>query len=135
MRIHHLLVPEPALRVRMNEARLNRPRPNQRHLHDDVVQMIRLRVQDRIDLRAALDLKHADRFAALNDVVRLRRQAGKPYIVGRFPVCCSMTSNAMRIIASAPRPRKSNFGTPMMSRSSLSNCTIVRPIVVCSTGR
>ena len=34
--------------------------------------MIGLRVQDRVDLRAALDLKRADRLAALNQLVRLR---------------------------------------------------------------
>ena len=60
---------------------------------------------------------------------------GISYICGRTPVCCSIVSNAMRTIDSAPSPRKSNLGTPIMSRSSLSNWTIVRPIVVCSTGR
>jgi hypothetical protein len=46
-----------------------------------------------------------------------------------------MMSNERRTIDSAPSPRKSNFGTPIASRSSLSNCTIVRPIAVCSIGR
>ena len=87
MRIRHRLLPEPALRVRMHERRLDRPRPDQRHLHDDVVQMIRLGVQDRIDLRAALDLKRADRLAALNQLVRLRVvRLGKRVHLGRAPV-------------------------------------------------
>ena len=110
----HLLVPEPALGVRMHEARLDRARPDQRDLHDDVVEMIGLGVQDRIDLRATLDLKRADRLAALDEVVRLRVvDAGSRTSSGRLPVRCSITSNAMRTIDSAPSPRKSNFGTPM----------------------
>ena len=44
------------------------------------------------------------------------------------------SSNARRTSDSAPSPRKSNFGTPTASRSSLSNWMIVRPIVVCSMG-
>ena len=72
MRVHHRLQPQSTLRIGMNEARLDRTRTDQRDLHHDVVQMIRLRVQDRIDLRPTLDLEHADRLAALNQIVRLR---------------------------------------------------------------
>ena len=64
MEKRHRLFAEPARGVRMNEVRLDRSGPDERDLHDDVVQMIGRGVQNRIDLRPALDLKRADRLAA-----------------------------------------------------------------------
>jgi len=72
MRVHHRFVPEPPLGVRSHEARLDRTGPDQRDLHHQIVEVVGLGVEDRVHLRAALDLKRADRFAALNQVVRLR---------------------------------------------------------------
>ena len=60
---------------------------------------------------------------------------GSLYISGRVPVRTSIMSKARLTSDSAPSPRKSNFGMPTASRSSLSNWMIVRPMVVCSTGR
>jgi hypothetical protein len=56
----------------VDEARLDGTGPNERHLHDEIVQVLGPRVEDRRDLRAALDLERPDRLAALDQVVRLR---------------------------------------------------------------
>jgi hypothetical protein len=72
MRIMHGLSAATSLGIWMDETRLDRTGPDQRDLHDDVVEPLRLRLQDRLDLRAALDLERADRVAARDHVVRLR---------------------------------------------------------------
>ena len=95
MRVRHRLLPAPPRGVRMHELRLDRPRPNQRDLHDDVVQPIGLRVQDRRDLRAALDLERADRLAALrSDRTSSRRRSAACTSPAASPVRASITSNA-----------------------------------------
>ena len=44
MQVRHGLEPAPPRRVRMDEIRLDGPGTNQRYLHDDVVQPLRLRM-------------------------------------------------------------------------------------------
>ena len=67
-----LLQTEASLRVGVNELRLDRARPNECDLHHQIVQVRGPRVQNRGDLRTALDLEHPDRLAARDQVVALR---------------------------------------------------------------
>ena len=69
MRIRHRLQPQSPLGIRVDELRLNRARSDQRHLHDDVVQTIRLGVMDRRDLRARFDLERPDRLCLGDQIV------------------------------------------------------------------
>ncbi len=50
----------------MHRLALDRPRPHERHLHGQVVDVRRLRPQQALHLRAALDLEVADRVGALD---------------------------------------------------------------------
>src|SRR5690348_8750418 len=78
MLVKHLLVPATSPSVGADELGLDRAGANERDLHDDVVQPLWLRVQDRRDLRATLDLECADRLAAGDEIVRrlvVRRDA------------------------------------------------------------
>ncbi len=68
--IEHRLLPAASPGVGVDELRLDGAGPDQRDLHDDVVEPLGLRVQDRCDLRPALDLERADRLAAGDEVVR-----------------------------------------------------------------
>ena len=52
--------------VRVHRLALDRPRPHERHLHGQVVEIRRLRPQQALHLRAALDLEVADRVGALD---------------------------------------------------------------------
>ena len=64
MPVAHRLEPAAAHGVGIDEARLDRAGPDQRHLHHEVVQPLGPGLQDRRDLRPALDLEGADRLAA-----------------------------------------------------------------------
>ena len=61
--------PLPRVDVRMHGLPLDRPRPHERDLDGDVVEVRRLRPQEALHLRAALDLERADRVRALDVVV------------------------------------------------------------------
>ena len=77
MWVGYRLEPAPSRRVWMDEIRLDRARTNQCHLHHDVIQPIRLRMQHRSDLRPALDLERANRLTAGDEIVGrlvIRRQ-------------------------------------------------------------
>ncbi len=54
------------LDVRVHGLPLDRPRPYERDLDSDVVEVLRPRAQDRLHLRAAFDLEAADRVGALD---------------------------------------------------------------------
>ena len=56
----------PALDVRMHRLALDRPRTDECDLDRDVVEVLRPRAQDRLHLRAALDLEAADGVGALD---------------------------------------------------------------------
>ncbi len=55
-----------ALDVRMHCLALDRPRPDERDLHREVVEVLRLRAQDRLHLRTALDLEAANGVGVLD---------------------------------------------------------------------
>jgi hypothetical protein len=55
-----LAQPLPPFDVRVDRLPLDRARPHERDLDGDVVEVLRARAQDRLHLRAALDLKAAD---------------------------------------------------------------------------
>ena len=59
----------PRVDVRVHRLPLDRPRPDERDLDGDVVEVRRLRPQEALHLRAALDLERADRVRALDVVV------------------------------------------------------------------
>ena len=61
--------PLPRVDVRVHGLPLDRPRPHERDLDGDVVEVRRLRPQEALHLRAALDLERADRVRALDVVV------------------------------------------------------------------
>ena len=61
MRIDDRLLPLPPLQVGMHHVADDRPRPDDRHLDDDVVEALRLEPRQRRHLRARLDLEDADR--------------------------------------------------------------------------
>ena len=61
MRIHDRLAPRAPIEIRMHHLSHDGPRPDDRHLHDDVVEAGGLEARQRGHLRARLDLKHADR--------------------------------------------------------------------------
>ncbi len=60
--------PQPLARVdvRVHGLALDRPRPHERDLHGQVIQVLRLRPQQALHLRAALDLEVADRVGLLD---------------------------------------------------------------------
>ena len=56
----------PVLDVRMDGAALDRPRPHERDLHRQVLEVLGPRAQERLHLRPALDLEDPDRVRALD---------------------------------------------------------------------
>src|SRR6478609_3365632 len=60
------------LDVRVHGLPLDRPRPYERDLDGDVVEVLRPRAQDRLHLRAALDLEAADRVGPLDLLENVR---------------------------------------------------------------
>ena len=61
MRVAHRLAARAAIQIRMHHLPDDRPGPDDRHLHDDVVERVGLQPRQRRHLRARLDLEHADR--------------------------------------------------------------------------
>ena len=49
--------------IGMHHVALDRPRPHDRDLDDEIVERLRLQSRQHRHLRAALDLEHADRLA------------------------------------------------------------------------
>src|SRR4029079_9382199 len=75
-----LAPPLPPLDVRVHGLPLDRPRANERHLHGEVVEVLRLRTQKALHLRAALDLEEPDGVGGLDlpvDGLVVERYAGK----------------------------------------------------------
>src|SRR5580704_6501870 len=68
-RIGDRLDPLPPAQIGMHHVALDRPRPHDRHLDDEVVEIFRLQTRQHRHLRAALHLKHADRVGALQHAV------------------------------------------------------------------
>ena len=60
-----------SLYIRVDRAALDRPRPDQRHLHGHVVEVFRPRARQHLHLRPALDLEDAGRLGAVDRPVGL----------------------------------------------------------------
>ena len=133
----------------------DRPRPDDRHLHDEVVEHHRLQPRQRRHLRARLDLEHADRVGLAEHLVdrrvsaadardprheverrarRARRtffkefsavSADSAFISGRASPLTSASESCSTAIM--PSPSRSTFTIPMSAQSSLSHCTTTRP--------
>ena len=67
-----LAQPLPRVDVRVHRLPLDRPGPHERDLDGEVVEVLRLRPQEALHLRAALDLERAHRVRALDLVEHLR---------------------------------------------------------------
>ncbi len=77
---HHLLHALPPPQIGMHHVALDRPRPHDRDLDDEIVEGLRLEARQHRHLRPALDLEHADRIRARQHVVDrglLRRNGGE----------------------------------------------------------
>src|SRR5439155_27375394 len=59
----------PVLDVRVDGLALDRPGPDERHLHREVVEVLRARAKQALHLRTAFDLEIADGVRALDLVV------------------------------------------------------------------
>ena len=73
-------MPLPAAQIGMHHVALDRPRPHDRHLDHQVVEILRLQPRQHGHLRAALDLEHAERIGAAEhavDGVFFRRDGGE----------------------------------------------------------
>ena len=68
----HRLLAGAALEIGMDHVALDRPRPDDRDLDDQVVEAARLQARQHVHLRPALDLEHAERIALAQHVVDLR---------------------------------------------------------------
>ena len=77
MGIPHRLSAGPAIEIGMHHLPDDGPRPNDRHLHDDVVKGCRFEARQRGHLRARLDLKHTDCVGFLKQFVDDRIVLGK----------------------------------------------------------
>ena len=60
MRIRHLLAPLPPLQIRVHHFADDRPRPDDRHLHHNVVEAHRMQPRQAAHLRAAFYLEHSN---------------------------------------------------------------------------
>ena len=129
MRIRHRFHAVAPAQERMDHVALNRPRPDDRDLHDDVVETRRFQARQHRLLRARFHLEDADRIGALQHLVgRLvvdrdrferERRRGRDNSARR--------ARTRRAAARAcPSPSKSILISPRSLRSSLSHCTIVR---------
>ena len=79
VRIGRFLLPVAAAEVRMDHLPLNRPRPDDRHLDDQVVEALRLQPRQHGHLGPAFNLKNAHRIGVLNHLVdgRVLRRDGR----------------------------------------------------------
>ena len=64
------LFPGATIQIRMHHVALDRPWPDDRDFNHDIVKTFRLHPRQRRHLRAALDLKNADRVGVLHDLER-----------------------------------------------------------------
>ena len=90
--------------VRVHRLALDRPGPHERHLHRQVVEVRRLRPQQALHLRAALDLEVADRVGALDlreDIDIVERNPRK---VDRLAIALSRSARRN------PRPLRASPG-------------------------
>ena len=89
VQVRDLLLPELAAHERVHGPALDRPRPHQRDLHDEVVELARLQARQQPHLGARLHLEDADRVGAAEHVVdrRLLFRQGRqlPLLAGRRP--------------------------------------------------
>ena len=69
MEIRDFFAPGSSRQIRMHHVALNRSRPNDRDFDDNIVKTFRLHPRQRRHLRAALDLKHANRVGVLHHLV------------------------------------------------------------------
>ena len=67
--IMDLIGPIAPAQIGMHHVALDRPRPHDRDLDDEIVEALRLEARQHRHLRAALDLEHADRIGARQHVV------------------------------------------------------------------
>ena len=86
MRILHRLAPRAPLQIRMDHFPDDRPGPDNRHLHDNVVKPRRPQPRQAGHLRAALDLKHAHRVGLLQRLVNHRIIRGQPRQIHVFSI-------------------------------------------------
>ena len=128
----------------------DRPGPDDRHLHDEVVELLRLQPRQRRHLRARLDLEDADRVGLAEHLVdgRVLRQMREiddqtvetAELAELAEKSCSrvLSVSAVRVspltsaseswsTAIMPRPSRSTLTMPMSAQSSLSHCTTTRP--------
>ena len=115
-----------AAQIGMHHVALDRPRPHDRDLDDEVVESARLQARQHRHLRAALDLEHADRIGARQHVVDrrvLRRQRGERIVLA---VVLLQEIEPARMQLSMPSASTSTFIMPSVSMSSLSHSMKVR---------
>ena len=109
---------------------LDRPRPDERDLDRQVVEVLRARAQQALHLRAALDLEVADGVRAAGSRRRRPgRRAGSAR--GRSSCRCSRAiwSTQSSTAESIPRPSRSIFRKPASAHESLSHWQICRPSI------
>ena len=135
MLVRHLvagILPQPLapLDVGMDGAALDRPRPHQRHLHRQVVQVLRQRPRQHLHLRPALDLEHA---GGLRPLDRTRQacssSSGTRERSIRSSRVLAISSTHRSTAESIPSPSRSIFRNPASAHESLSHCTICRPSI------
>ena len=89
LRIVDFLKPLPATQIRMHHAALDRPRPHDRDLHDQIVEHGRAQARQHRHLRTRFDLEHANRIGGADHRVGgfvILRQAGEIEAHARMPV-------------------------------------------------
>ena len=80
MQRNHRLSPGAAIEIRVHHVADDRTGADDRHFHDEVVEVRRLQPRQRRHLRARLDLEDADRVGLLQQLVDggvVRRQMGE----------------------------------------------------------
>ena len=119
----HRLAPRAAAEIGMHHVADDGPRPDDGHLHHEVVEALGPEARERRHLGAALHLEDADGVGLLEHGVHLR-------IVGRQMREIHMAAALARIISSAswssaimPSPRRSTLTMPSAAQSSLSHWT------------
>ena len=93
----------------MHHVALNRSGPNDRDFDDDIVKTFRLHPRQRRHLRAALDLKHADRVGVLH---HFERRRDRPWEYGRDRAAVRVRDKVRTHPASptsCPSPSKIDF--------------------------
>ncbi len=106
----------------MDGAALDRPRPDKRDLHRQVLEVLRKRPQERLHLCPALDLEDADRVGSLDlavdgPVVERDPREIDDLAPGARAICSTQSSTAESI----PRPSRSIFRKPASAQESLSH--------------